>query len=397
MYTVDDRLKGLPAAREQIVSLHQSLNQPHLAVPGRHAGPAQATVLGLKGQHGYGVFVHLYLPESNEVAVYLPSNRSVPWEQFEAAESDGLSFVESMGFIMDNLNFRSRPEGEQAEWMKTLPVFQKEPPRPTATASGAGPVKASPQASLGRLLASFCVVAFATLGCKHVMTEKEERESEIHYDLGIQVQSTDAQGALREFDRALELNPNMAEAHNAKGVLLHMSFGRLDEAIDTYKQALALKPTFSDVKTNLANVYLDQKRYDDAIALYDQALNDMLYSTPFIAHGNRGWALYKKGDLRAAVDAIKTATTLNPRFCLGHKNLGLVYEETGDLANACKAFTKFREQCPNVSETYVRDAMCQLKLGAKDKAATVVEACFTKATTDADREDCQRAKDALNQ
>ena len=36
--------------------------------------------------------------------------------------------------------------------------------------------------------------------------------------------------------------------------------------------------------------------YDEAIKLYEQALNDMLYATPYIAQGNLGWALYKKGD-----------------------------------------------------------------------------------------------------
>ncbi len=57
-----------------------------------------------------------------------------------------------------------------------------------------------------------------------------------------------------------------------------------------------MRPTFSEARTNLANVYLDQGQYDEAIKLYEQVLNDMLYPTPFIAQGNLGWAYYKKGD-----------------------------------------------------------------------------------------------------
>jgi hypothetical protein len=48
MYSIDERLKGLPAVKDQVVQLYQSLNAPHLAIPGRKAGPAMAFVLGLR-------------------------------------------------------------------------------------------------------------------------------------------------------------------------------------------------------------------------------------------------------------------------------------------------------------------------------------------------------------
>ena len=55
------------------------------------------------------MFVYLYLPQSNECAVYVPENRAASAEQFEGEETEALGFVESMGFIMDNLNFRRGP------------------------------------------------------------------------------------------------------------------------------------------------------------------------------------------------------------------------------------------------------------------------------------------------
>ena len=78
MFTLDERLKGLPAVKEQVVQLYQSLNQPHLAIPGRNAGPAQAFVLGLRGPSGFAVFVYLYLQDSGECAVYVPDTGAVP-------------------------------------------------------------------------------------------------------------------------------------------------------------------------------------------------------------------------------------------------------------------------------------------------------------------------------
>ena len=55
MFNIDERLKGLPAVKEQVVQLYQSLNQPHLAIPGRKAGPAASFVLGLRGPSGFDV------------------------------------------------------------------------------------------------------------------------------------------------------------------------------------------------------------------------------------------------------------------------------------------------------------------------------------------------------
>src|SRR5258708_32076338 len=127
MFTIDERLKGLPALKEQVVALYESLNQPHLAIPGRAAGPAKAYILGLRGPSGFAVFVYLYLPGSGECAVYMPSNRTATPEQYQSEEAEAQAFVESMGFMMDNVNFRARTPAEQDEIVRTWPPFQRAP------------------------------------------------------------------------------------------------------------------------------------------------------------------------------------------------------------------------------------------------------------------------------
>jgi|CXWL01.1.fsa_nt_gi Tfp pilus assembly protein PilF len=404
MFAIDERLKGLPALRDQVVSLYQSLNQPHLAVPGKQAGPAQGYVLGLRSPSGFAVFVYLHLPESQDCAVYAPSNRAVTSEKFAEEETDALGFVESMGFIMDNLNFRGRPNDEQEQMMKTLAVFQRDPKSvvtvrsATAVSAPAKPGAAAPKppanAALGKLFGSFCLTALLLTACKHVPTPKEQEAARIHYDLAVQVQQNDPQSALREYDAALETDPNMAEAWHGRGILLHVVFGRPDEAVTHYKKALELKPDFSEAKANLGNVYLDQKRFDEAIAMYEAALNDMLYASPYIAHGNMGWAKYMKGDTKGALSHIKSAVLTNPKFCLGYKNLGIIYDETGDSAEACKQFTKYREKCNEVADAWTREGTCFAKIGQKELAKKAFTGCQEKAT-DAAKDECKRLQELL--
>lgn len=167
MFAIDEKIRGLPASREQVVALYQSINQPHLAIPGKQAGPAQAFIVGLRGAGGFAVFVYLFLMEVGDCAVYLSEHRNLTPEQYRDEEAEAMAFVESMGFMVDNMNFRGLPPAQQDEMLRTLPVFQREPgpaqaprtgPRPVAQ-TGARPIaQEKPQATpaaLGRLFTSF--------------------------------------------------------------------------------------------------------------------------------------------------------------------------------------------------------------------------------------------------
>lgn len=399
MFTIDERLRGLPAVKDQIVALYESLNQPHLAVPGRQAGPARAFILGLRGPQGFAVFVYLYMPESAQCAVYVPSNRAVASEKYQEEEGEALGFVESMGFIMDNLNFRGRVPEEQDELIATMPLFQREPPKanPRSAANplkmgGGGPTTAS---ALGKLFSAFCV---ATLlvglgGCKHVPSEKERESAGIHYELGVEAQQKDPPSAMRQFEMALELDPELAEAWHARGVLQHIVFRKLDDARLSYEKALLINPRFSAALTNLGNVYLEQKRYPEAIKKYEEALNDMTYPTPYIAQGNLGWAKYKMGDTRAGIEDLKSAVTTHPKYCFGYLKLGNIYDEQGNLPEACRNYSKYRESCPDTGDAYLREGVCLSKTGQLDPAKKAFETCIAK--DDASKDDCKRLKDAL--
>jgi len=253
------------------------------------------------------------------------------------------------------------------------------------------------------LRAPASVLALAAAGvlaaCVHVPTEKERQGAEAHYDLGINAQAAgDVRGALKEFEESLKLDDDFAEAHNAIAVLLHLSFDKKDEAEKHYKRALEIRPTFSEAKVNLGNLYLDQGRLDEAIDLYQQALNDMLYATPYIAETNLGWAYFKKGNSAQAIEHLKAAVTTNPQFCLGYKDLGLVHDSRGDLTSACDAFGKFVEACPKVAEGYQLRGSCQIRQGHAAEARASFDACVENATGAAQsrvREECVRLRDQL--
>jgi Tfp pilus assembly protein PilF len=403
MFTIDERLRGLPAVKEQVVVLYQSLNSPHLAIPGRKAGPASASVLGLRGPTGFAVFVYLYMPQSGESAVYVPSNGAVPADRFASEEAEALGFVESMGFLMDNLNFPARPPDEQDAIIRTAPVFMREPPpaqQPGTTPAQAGQhaqqqrQQASTAAALARVFSAFCLAA-VVISCAHV-SERDREQAQLHYDLGVQNLVKAPQVAIKEAEQALKLDPRNADAWHLKALVLHQSFQRLEEAQQAYLKALELKKPFPEANTNLGGVYMDMKRYDDAIAQYKEALDDVTYREPYLPQGNLGWAYFKKGDVKLAIDYLRGATSVNPRFCLGHLWLGQVHESQGSATEACRSFAKYRESCPDRADAWQRDAVCLVNAGDLEGATKAFDACIEKAAVDEQKELCRGLKAQLS-
>jgi len=95
-----------------------------------------------------------------------------------------------------------------------------------------------------------------------------------HLDRGWDlVQRGDTRGAEASARRALELDPNSPEAHNLLGYVAALE-GDGEEAIENYRQAIALDDTYLEAMLNAAEVYIHPLgEYDQAIEMCDQALD----------------------------------------------------------------------------------------------------------------------------
>lgn len=100
-------------------------------------------------------------------------------------------------------------------------------------------------------------------------------------------------GFEREIQRALELSPNVADAHSMHGTYL-MAMGKFDEALAERKRGLELDPLSPFFHVNVGWSYFYKHEYDQAIEWYKKALElDPHYR---LAQEDLGTALLKKGD-----------------------------------------------------------------------------------------------------
>jgi serine/threonine-protein kinase len=143
----------------------------------------------------------------------------------------------------------------------------------------------------------------------------------------------------QELKRALELNPNSAPAHASYGTI-HQIFGRLENAIAERTLAAKLDPLSPLTIANVGYPYYYARRYDEAISHYRAALElDPRYSW---AHLWIGQAYLQKGNYQEAIDEIKQAIALSNGDVRAKATLGYAYAITGKREEALKQLAELQ-------------------------------------------------------
>lgn len=151
MFFLDPTLTRLDATRDSVASIAESVNHPHVGVPGREAQQTSGFVVGLRNADGtYAIFVYLWLTRTREAVIYGMNDRRLHADEYASAQNEAFQFCESMGFIMEGLGYRNLGPEAQDELLAKLPPFQREPApqqlegNPTLNAGPAGPSMNSP-------------------------------------------------------------------------------------------------------------------------------------------------------------------------------------------------------------------------------------------------------------
>ena len=125
---------------------------------------------------------------------------------------------------------------------------------------------------------------------------------------------------------------------------------RYAEAISLYDQAIELKPNFWEAHNGLGIVYGEVGRYDDAITQYKMAIGAQ--SNCFQCWMNWGVELINSGDPKAALDKIQKSLTINGQFGMAYMNLGVAYDAIGDSQKAIELYEQAISFDPHVPQVY---------------------------------------------
>ena len=153
--------------------------------------------------------------------------------------------------------------------------------------------------------------------------------------------------AIDSYKQALKIKPDYADTYYNMGIALKDK-GDLEAAIESYKQALKIKPDYADAHNNMGNALRDKGDLEAAIESYKQALK--IKPDYADSHNNMGAALKDKGDLEAAIESYKQALKISPDYVDAYNNMGNALEDKGDLEAAIESYKQALKINPDYAE-----------------------------------------------
>ena len=150
-----------------------------------------------------------------------------------------------------------------------------------------------------------------------------------HYDavhfLGVlEYQLHNTQRAVLLLNIAIDINPNLPAPYLNRGAAFR-DLKRYDEALASYQQAIKLDPDYAEAFNNAGNVLQDLKRYDEALDSYQQAIN--LKPDYAEAFNNLGSVLRYFKHYDEALGNYQQAIMLKPSYAEAFNNTGNVLQD----------------------------------------------------------------------
>ncbi len=243
-------------------------------------------------------------------------------------------------------------------------------------------------------LASLAALALA-LGCAHGPSGKERQAAEIHYQLGAEaLQAGRRADALREFDEALRFEERHPNAHLGRGIA-YQYFGKLPDAERDYRRALELQPALPDAHNALGQLLALSGRQEEALKQFDLALDDLLYRDAYVARCNKGQVLYRLGRRREGLNELRACVAAAPRYCQGHREMGRIALEEGDVKAALASLGRYAELCEKVPDAWIQLGAARMRGGDTEGAREAFGRCVALGGDDPVVVECRRLEGAL--
>ena len=175
----------------------------------------------------------------------------------------------------------------------------------------------------------------------------------------------DDEGAMADFDMAIELNPKLDTAYTNRGTLM-MRMGYYDRAIADYAKVIALNDRNAMAYYNRASAYDCNGQDDKALADYHKAVE----LAPDIAriYNNLGFLLETRGEHDQAIANYTKAIELLPTFAMYYNGRGDALLNKGDYGKAMADVDKAIELDPKSNKAYRVRAGAWLVQGEFEKA-----------------------------
>lgn len=138
MFKLDDSLEKLEMPVARVLKLFRSMRDVQLALPGQPSQEASAYLCQFRTDKAVATVAAFHLQNSGNLAFYRSDPREVNAQKASSMLEKGLDFVESMGFLLTDMDIDLMEESDREMLWTSLPLY-KGPGR--SAAGGSSSVK----------------------------------------------------------------------------------------------------------------------------------------------------------------------------------------------------------------------------------------------------------------
>lgn len=171
--------------------------------------------------------------------------------------------------------------------------------------------------------------------------------------------------AIMGFQRALELEPSLADAHYHLAQL-HRNLREWGNAVVHYRRAVGYDPGHAQAYNELAECYFEKGEYDESMSACHSALLIDKRLSP--AYNNLGRALAALGQTTSAEESFRQAIRLDPGYAAAYGNLGAAFLDLGKPAQALEACIQATQLDDSLGAAHCTRGEALRRLGRLDEA-----------------------------
>ncbi|TFZ00736.1 type IV pilus biogenesis/stability protein PilW [Ramlibacter henchirensis] len=175
----------------------------------------------------------------------------------------------------------------------------------------------------------------ADMGQQDIATESDESEARRRARIRMQLavgyfEQGQTAVALDELKQVVAIDPTYPDAYNLRG-LIHMRLNDFRQAEDSFKRAVSLNPRDGNTIHNLAWLYCQQRRFEDANQSFEQALSNRTYGDRAKTLMAQGLCLNRAGKKAEAEKSLSRAYELDAGNPIIGYNLASLMYDRGEL------------------------------------------------------------------
>jgi type IV pilus biogenesis/stability protein PilW len=173
--------------------------------------------------------------------------------------------------------------------------------------------------------------------------------------------------ALEHLDEAVAKHPDNAPLRLHYGRIA-LQAGRFADAEASFRKALEIDPYLTDARNYLGAVLSELGRFAEAEEQFERALQDRAYPTPELLYLNLGLLRLEQHREEQAIEALRRAVEIDPKFYRAHYELAAALEGRGDYREAVREYEVAAPGYRTHGDYFYRLGFLYYRLGDESRA-----------------------------